>query len=532
MKTQTSKTRIWLSTVLVLPIIALLFYNFAERIEVEKHVENTSSNLSVRNSKTISIVINSSNQFLINNEPGNLGTLETLLKTLSKTEFYDLDLKTDNGTSLVVYFETMVLLKKYNILNTANAPDWEKAEEWLTYASIQEFQDYKEKYKHYESLRTSEPHYIHKSETEKQQIDALFSELSGMYFRMSKEDKAKVERPISPIQPYVKITMNGKTYYKKYAELTTEEKATLPPPPPPPTYPTPPSPPAPLSPLKPSKNPSFLEFIEDMEKQDASFYLDDKKISAKEAKSMATNNKGKSIDMLTQLDDNGKNIVKLSSPRENKNLDKSVAIIKEPKQQKIEKTLPIVNGQTLKTGELKMPLSELKKLTLSVPGGGVIAFKLKIPGVNTLFIKGNTLSKEVLENLNTAKTGDVITIFDIKSDHDSEISPIIIEVLKPDQHLEQESILPIVNAKTIKRGDLRMTLNEIKKLTLTLPNGEVTAFKFKIPGVKTLFITGNTISKEVLKNLNSAKEGDVISIFDIKADNRSKISPVIIEIVR
>ncbi|WP_458628614.1 M56 family metallopeptidase [Winogradskyella sp. PC D3.3] len=37
MKTQTSKTRIWLSTLLVLPIIAVLFYNFAEKeyIEIE-----------------------------------------------------------------------------------------------------------------------------------------------------------------------------------------------------------------------------------------------------------------------------------------------------------------------------------------------------------------------------------------------------------------------------------------------------------------------------------------------------------------
>ncbi|MCB0399750.1 MAG: M56 family metallopeptidase [Winogradskyella sp.] len=36
MKTQTSKTRIWLSTLLVLPILAILFYSFAEREYVEK----------------------------------------------------------------------------------------------------------------------------------------------------------------------------------------------------------------------------------------------------------------------------------------------------------------------------------------------------------------------------------------------------------------------------------------------------------------------------------------------------------------
>ena len=36
MKTQTSKTRIWLSTTLMLPLVGILFYSFAERKQVEK----------------------------------------------------------------------------------------------------------------------------------------------------------------------------------------------------------------------------------------------------------------------------------------------------------------------------------------------------------------------------------------------------------------------------------------------------------------------------------------------------------------
>jgi len=43
MKTQTSKTRIWLSTLLVLPILAILFYSFAEREYVEKNKTETNS---------------------------------------------------------------------------------------------------------------------------------------------------------------------------------------------------------------------------------------------------------------------------------------------------------------------------------------------------------------------------------------------------------------------------------------------------------------------------------------------------------
>ncbi|MEF3077793.1 M56 family metallopeptidase [Winogradskyella poriferorum] len=40
MKTQTSKTRIWLSTLLVLPVLAILFYSFAEREYVQKEQTN------------------------------------------------------------------------------------------------------------------------------------------------------------------------------------------------------------------------------------------------------------------------------------------------------------------------------------------------------------------------------------------------------------------------------------------------------------------------------------------------------------
>lgn len=49
MKTQTSKTRIWLSSLLLLPIIAILFYSFAEREYVEKETIETSEVLQIEN---------------------------------------------------------------------------------------------------------------------------------------------------------------------------------------------------------------------------------------------------------------------------------------------------------------------------------------------------------------------------------------------------------------------------------------------------------------------------------------------------
>ncbi|WP_299117736.1 M56 family metallopeptidase [uncultured Winogradskyella sp.] len=94
--------------------------------------------------------------------------------------------------------------------------------------------NYLKKYNRYQALRKEKPHYINKNKTQQKEMDDLFSELGSLYFRMSKENKAKVKRPTPPVLPYVKISLNGKTYYKKSKDLTKEERATLPPPPPPP----------------------------------------------------------------------------------------------------------------------------------------------------------------------------------------------------------------------------------------------------------------------------------------------------------
>ncbi|MBU3820952.1 M56 family metallopeptidase [Flavobacteriaceae bacterium XHP0103] len=105
-------------------------------------------------------------------------------------------------------------------------------------------EEYKKKYNELEVLKKTPPHYVFKTETEKEQIDHLFSDLGGMYFRMTKANKQRVSRPITPILPYVKLVRDGKVEYKKRSELTEEDKKLLPPPPPPPV---------PIMPQNPSK---------------------------------------------------------------------------------------------------------------------------------------------------------------------------------------------------------------------------------------------------------------------------------------
>ncbi|MBC2844258.1 M56 family metallopeptidase [Winogradskyella flava] len=243
MKTQTSKTRMWLSTLLILPIIAILFFSFTEREYVQREKPDTT---------------------------------KAIKKELEKANTYKLEYVGENIIEV-----------------------------------------YLKKYEQYESLRVKKPHYINKSNEEQKEMDALFSDLGGMYFRMSKTNKAKVKRPIPPILPYAKITLNGKTYFKKKSELSEQEKSTLPPPPPPSTKKTKGGPND--GDTQEVYNPSFIEYVIEMEELGASFYLDDKKITSDEAKAIAKNNKGKRTAMTTQRDENGQYLVKLSSS-ENKTL--------------------------------------------------------------------------------------------------------------------------------------------------------------------------------------------------------------------
>lgn len=74
MKTQTSKTRIWISSLLLLPIIAILFYSFAEKEYVEKEntdlVESIKSDLIEANTFNIQYVDEASKKRSENNDLG------------------------------------------------------------------------------------------------------------------------------------------------------------------------------------------------------------------------------------------------------------------------------------------------------------------------------------------------------------------------------------------------------------------------------------------------------------------------------
>ncbi|EAQ42323.1 M56 family metallopeptidase [Polaribacter sp. MED152] len=93
--------------------------------------------------------------------------------------------------------------------------------------------EYKKKQLIFKKLQASGKHYVFKKGKEKETIDREFSDLGGMYFRMSRADKNKVSRPINPLRPYIRLMKNDVVFYKLRKDLTAEDKLLLPPPPPP-----------------------------------------------------------------------------------------------------------------------------------------------------------------------------------------------------------------------------------------------------------------------------------------------------------
>ncbi|WP_084553641.1 M56 family metallopeptidase [Olleya marilimosa] len=78
---------------------------------------------------------------------------------------------------------------------------------------------------------------------------------------------------------------------------------------------------------------------------------------------------------------------------------------------------------------------------------------------------------------------------------------------------------------------LNLSKKGIAELILSTTNQEdITNFKLKIPGIKTLFNEGNMPNNETRQYVLKTKKGDIIQLFDIKTKS-NKFKPVVIKVV-
>jgi bla regulator protein BlaR1 len=91
---------------------------------------------------------------------------------------------------------------------------------------------YKAENKYYEANRLKKPHFIKSSKERQEDLTQKFSELSSLYFNLSRGDKKKTNRTIYPHYPYRRLMKNNKVFYKLKSKLTEADKLLIPPPPP------------------------------------------------------------------------------------------------------------------------------------------------------------------------------------------------------------------------------------------------------------------------------------------------------------
>jgi len=111
MKTQTSKTRMWLSTLGLIPIIAILFYNFSSTEYILK--ESPENIETLQEDKILNVVVNSEDEIIVNGVLKNYESFESFLKKLSNTELYKVNFKTNMYTPTNI--KTLKLLLSYNL---------------------------------------------------------------------------------------------------------------------------------------------------------------------------------------------------------------------------------------------------------------------------------------------------------------------------------------------------------------------------------------------------------------------------------
>ncbi|WP_179021763.1 M56 family metallopeptidase [Winogradskyella forsetii] len=432
MKTQTSKTRIWLSTLLVFPVIAILFYSFANNVKVEKdlsEIHPISSKLSapirsydsVLHEKPImAILINRKGALLVDDVLGSMKTIESKLKTLKKSH--------DNTKAVIVQYDpseasekvlkdVRTLIRKYDfkVIHVDASPK-------LPIMSI--------------IINSSGELLIDDKLGTKENIETKLKTLS-----ISHDKSSHVFVKYDPTNASEKVLNEVKTLIKKYnfrlMQLDASTDTIIPPPPP-----APPAPPKKHnSHKKGGPNANNYE-VANLDKVDLS-EINDSESTLDFVIRMAKNNakffnEGKSISSDIAIDQLKKN-PKLNVTCHNiESKQPLVYIFKKPillgangklGKQKLLKL--IINGKKVDFPKLTMTKIEVNSLKLTTENGNVTEFKLKIPGKPTVHIKGNSFdeNKNVLTTIASMKTDMKLVLFSIKDASESEIEPLVITII-------------------------------------------------------------------------------------------------------
>ncbi|MEZ4793351.1 MAG: M56 family metallopeptidase [Gelidibacter sp.] len=87
-----------------------------------------------------------------------------------------------------------------------------------------------------------------------------------------------------------------------------------------------------------------------------------------------------------------------------------------------------------------------------------------------------------------------------------------------------------LNGKASEDGIFTMTADELSTVELSIAKGKIKAFKFKVPGKKTVSISGNALNDDVKTLLKDIPIGHAVQLFDIRNSENAVHPPILIEI--
>jgi len=349
MKTQTSKTRIWLSSLLLLPIISILFYSFAEREYVEKYDSEIGDAIKEELKEADKLDLISLDEyknylgiwynedeertFQIHTQNGGL-IWDVKDGNSQYVRYYPK--KTESGWFFTYLNQDIKFEFENGYLNDSNGLIFQKINNRATSQNllIELEDDGQLKVNH--QLESPSSLYAHIETISKDLGNIEIKRLIKVtIFNKTNNGDRLLSEIISSLKsngfnnPMIHDFKNNQPKKSKVGPSFEDTQEIY--------------------------NPSFLEYIIEIANKGATFYLDGEKISAKEAKALAANSKSKRTDMITQKDIDGNFIVKLSSSKNNQSQQRITTIkINVDKEHNI-----ILNGKPIKFENLAQKADEL-----------------------------------------------------------------------------------------------------------------------------------------------------------------------------
>ena len=299
-----------------------------------------------------------------------------------------------------------------------------------------------------------------------------------------------------------------------------------------------PSPPPPVSPL---------DNVIDMAKKDATFYLDDKIISSDKAIEVVKHGSYKHIQTINERGEKPilriaqqpivNNKVGLPMPTAS-NIVNHIKVMnrhgarfylgnKELTYKDALKYVRKHKDATVDTSmETKVVKISPKDQTIESPLVYVIAMSKRNA---TFFYEGEKITSDKAISLVKRKGG----LLEINSKNVDSKQPSIYLTKKGALigTLATNELVVLINGKTPINGQISLSKREFNNLKLTMKKLDVKSFKFKVPGKRTVAISGNTLNDNAKSHIKSLKDGSVVQFFDIKSENGLKLKPIIVTIV-